>query len=768
MFFLVILHAKIIIMTRLIFFILIVLSSIICYSSVSLTYSNIIPTPAQSEILDGVFVFSPGTKIFVTDSVLRREAEVFNEFLEKYYGFSLEFTDVIPENNFINLLLINDFEDEAYRLDVLSDKIEILGQPAGVFYALQSFLQMLPPVIPDYAEIHCVKIYDYPRFKWRGMHLDVCRHFFSKEFIFKYLDYMATYRMNVFHWHLTEDQGWRIEIKKYPLLTEKGAWRKGTIIGHGGSADYLIDSIPHGGYYTQEDVREIVDYAAARHITVVPEIEMPGHAMAALYAYPHLSCSGEQKDVATKWGVFEHVFCTKDEVFEFLENVLTEVMELFPGEYIHIGGDECPKTAWKKCPVCQKRIRDEGLKDEYELQSYFIRRIESFINAKGRKLIGWDEILEGGLAPNAAVMSWRGTEGGIEAAKQGHYVVMTPGSHCYFDHYQGNPGNEPLAIGGYTTLEKVYSYEPIPAELSKDEQKFILGAQGNVWTEYMKTEEHVEYMIFPRMLALAEVVWSPSHKRDYGNFRNRVFKHFDYFDKRNINYAKSIFEIKINAVPDTINRKIMCEIIQEIELGDIYYRIDSGDFIKYYFPFLIDSSCVVKAILIGDEGRILYESDQNFEISKTSGAKISLENTPSEKYNYGGAYTLVNGISGMVPWNGIEWTGFLNNNLIAVIDFGQTERISRCEIHSLESPASWIHLPIEIRVYTSRKGKRFRLRRVIDREEIQEQGRIIYADFKPRKARYLKAEVIKKDIIPDGMQGAGHKAWLFVSLISAE
>ncbi len=755
-------------MIRLILLLFIVLNTVFCYSLGTLSYDNIIPKPVKIEKREGLFVFSQESKIFISDTILKKEAEVFNEFLQNYYGFSLEFTEEVPESNFINLSFDKNLDAEAYCIEISIDKIEISGQQSGVFYALQSFLQMLPLVIYDYAEIQCVKIFDYPRFKWRGMHLDVCRHFFPKEFIFRYLDYMAAYRMNVFHWHLTEDQGWRIEIKKYPLLTEKGAWRQGTIIGHAGSSDYEIDSVPHGGFYTQEDIREIVAYAAARHITIVPEIEMPGHAMAALHAYPHLSCSGEQKDVATKWGVFEHVFCTKDEVFEFLEDVLSEVMELFPGEYIHIGGDECPKTAWKKCPACQKRILDEGLKDEYELQSYFIRRIERFINSNGRKLIGWDEILEGGLAPNAAVMSWRGTEGGIEAAKQGHFVVMSPGSHCYFDHYQGNPANEPLAIGGYTTLEKVYSYEPVPSELTEYEQKFILGAQGNVWTEYMKTEKHVEYMIFPRMLALAEVVWSPADARDYEDFRARAIRHFDYFDKRNINYAKSIFEIKMNAVPDTVNRKIMLELSQEINAGDIYYRINDGDFIRYYFPFSIDSSCSVKAILIGNEGRILYESDQAFEISKTSGARISLKYPPSKKYNYGGAYTLVNGISGMVPWNGIEWLGFLNNNLIAVIDFGQKERISAVEIHSYESAASWIYLPEQVRVYTSRNGKRFRLRTVLDSKEILEQGRIINAEFKTRRAKYLKIEVIKKDLIPEGMQGAGHKSWLFISLISAE
>jgi hexosaminidase len=435
---------------------------------------------------------------------------------------------------------------EAYRLHISRRAIRITGgSPQGVFYGIQSLRQMLPPGIesPELTGTHLpltlprLMIEDYPAFSYRGMHLDVARHFFPVSFIKKYIDLMALHKMNNFHWHLTEDQGWRIEIKQYPLLTEVGAWRSETLIGHGGRPPFEFDGKPYGGYYTQEEIREVLAYAAERFVNVIPEIEMPGHATAALASYPHLGCTGGPYEVITRWGVFPDVFCAgNDAVFEFLENVLTEVADLFPSHFIHIGGDECPKTRWKECPQCQARIEEQGLADEYELQSYFIRRIENFLLGLGRNIIGWDEILEGGLAPNATVMSWRGTEGGIEAARLGQNAIMTPGSHCYFDHYQADPETQPLAIGGFTTLEKVYSYNPVPEELSREEARHILGAQGNVWTEYMKTPSHVEYMAYPRAIALAEVVWSPAGTRDYRDFLERLRWHRQRLDALNVNY----------------------------------------------------------------------------------------------------------------------------------------------------------------------------------------------------------------------------------------
>jgi len=438
--------------------------------------------------------------------------------------------------------------EEGYLLTVTPAQVKIKARTShGLFYGVQTLLQLLPPAIafedptlvPADVEwvIPAVRIEDYPRYEYRGMHLDVARHFFTVDFIKKYLDLMAMQKMNRFHWHLTEDQGWRIEIKQYPKLTEVGAWRDSTLIGHSGSGKY--DNIRYGGFYTHAEVKEIVQYANDRYITVIPEIEMPGHSSAALEAYPSLGCEPEKDyKVQSDWGVFEDIYCPSEETFTFLENVLTEVMDLFPSEYIHIGGDEAPKTAWENSELAQQVIKREGLEDEHELQSYFITRIEKFLNSKGRQIIGWDEILEGGLAPNATVMSWRGIEGGIEAAQQGHNVVMTPTSHVYLDYYQANPETEPLAIGGYTTLGKTYSYEPTPDTLTQEESKYILGAQGNVWTEYMHTGEKVEYMAYPRAVALAEVVWSPKEKRNWFSFWGRLQTHFQRLENMGVNAAE--------------------------------------------------------------------------------------------------------------------------------------------------------------------------------------------------------------------------------------
>jgi len=435
--------------------------------------------------------------------------------------------------------------------------------PTGIFYALQTLYQLLPADIygknrSDIKkwEIPCVNIEDAPRFSYRGLHLDVCRHFFPVEFIKKYIDAMAIHKLNRFHWHLTDDQGWRIEIKKYPLLTEIGSQRPETLIGHYyENMPQQFDNKTYGGYYTQDEAREIVKYAASKFITVIPEIEMPGHAMAAIAAYPYLSCTQKPLNVATKWGVFDDVFCTRETNFTFLEDVLSEIMAIFPSEYIHIGGDECPKTRWKNCPDCQARIKKLKLKDEHELQSYFIQRIEKFVNAQGRKIIGWDEILEGGLAPNATVMSWRGIDGGIAAAKSGHNVIMTPMSHCYFDFYQAEPATEPTAIGGYVPLIKVYDFEPVPKVLTAEEAKYIIGAQANVWTEYITSASHVEYMAYPRASALSEVLWTNPENKNWTRFSANMLNAFDRFKALDINASKAFFDInaKVSAIPSNMS-----------------------------------------------------------------------------------------------------------------------------------------------------------------------------------------------------------------------
>jgi hexosaminidase len=406
-------------------------------------------------------------------------------------------------------------------------------------------------------QIPAVSIQDAPRFAYRGLHLDVARHLFPLEFIKKYIDYIALHKMNYFHWHLTDDQGWRIEIKKYPALMSVGAYRNGTIVGRfPGKGN---DNTQYGGYYTQDEVKEIVQYAADRYITVVPEIEMPGHASAAIAAYPWLSCfpdkptviprteaatGGNQgiKKVQETWGVFDDVFCAgNDSTFLFLQNVLEEVLPLFPSKHIHVGGDESPKTHWKKCPRCQARIKAESLKDEHQLQSYFIQRMEKYLNDKGRTLIGWDEILEGGLAPNAVVMSWRGEKRGIAAAKQKHFVIMTPGKPVYFDHTQSKK-EDSVTIGGYNPLESVYAYEPVPKELKKDDAKYVMGAQANLWTEYIKHPAKVEYMIFPRLSALSEVLWSPKEKKNWKDFEKRLQLQFKRYDLWKANYSREYFK----------------------------------------------------------------------------------------------------------------------------------------------------------------------------------------------------------------------------------
>jgi hexosaminidase len=435
----------------------------------------------------------------------------------------------------ITLVLDRAYPDpggEGYRLVVTEGAVSIRARrPAGLFYGVETLRQLLRPD----GTIPAVTITDAPRFRWRGMHLDVGRHWFPVDFVKRYIDLMARYKLNTFHWHLTEDQGWRIEIRRYPRLTEVGACRAETLVQKNFNP-YVGDGKPYCGFYTQADIREVVRYAQARHITVVPEIEMPGHSVAALASYPELGCGPGPYDVWTRWGVNENIYCPGEATFRFLENVLDEVLELFPSKFIHVGGDEAPKGEWHRSPMVQQLMYRQKLKDEAALQSWFIRRIDRFLTARGRRMVGWDEILEGGLAPGATVMSWRGVQGGIEAATAGHDVVMTPTMYLYFDYYQGDPATEPLAIGGSVPLPLVYSYEPVPPELTPAQARHILGAQGNVWTEYMPTSAQVEYMAFPRMLALAEVVWSPKAARDWGSFQARLPQRLDELQRLGVNF----------------------------------------------------------------------------------------------------------------------------------------------------------------------------------------------------------------------------------------
>jgi hexosaminidase len=531
---------------RILSFLFVTLSIWSCKPSIENPISNVdelglIPQVQSIKFEKGAFQFDKSSS-FVFENEAEQNLKIWIDALDM--SNPIISLDKANSNNKIEFILVeaDSLHPSAYFLDIRPENISIKAKTAqGFFYALQTFRQLLPDTLSSTESyiLPALSIYDFPKFEWRGAHLDVCRHFFDKAFIKKYIDQLAKHKMNTFHWHLTEDQGWRIEIKKYPLLTSIGSKRKETIVEKNFDP-FVGDNTAYGGFYTQDDIKEIVAYAAERFVTVVPEIEMPGHSLAVLAAYPELACTDGPFEVGTKWGVYDDVYCAgNDSVFAFLEDVLDEVVALFPSKFIHIGGDESPKTRWEVCDKCQARMKAESLKDEHELQSYFIRRIENYLLTKNRDIIGWDEILEGGLAPQATVMSWRGEAGGIEAAKQGHKVIMTPGQPCYFDHYQSeDKDSEPLAIGGFNSVEAVYNYKPIPEELPVENQKYILGAQANVWTEYMPNAEHVEYMVFPRLCALSEVVWTAEKEKDFANFSTRLEHHKLRLQSWGVNYRK--------------------------------------------------------------------------------------------------------------------------------------------------------------------------------------------------------------------------------------
>ena len=518
---------------------------------------RVVPWPQRVDARPGAFTVNAGTRLVLSDPAspeLRAVAAFLSDYIRSAVGAKVSVSDSSDSlaqagRNAIALQLRADaaVPAEGYRLSVTPDSVTLTAsKPAGLFHGVQTLRQLLPVRGEGGSAIPAVEIEDAPRFAYRGMHLDVGRHFFPASFVKRYVDLLAMYKFNTFHWHLTEDQGWRIQIKRYPRLTEVGGCRKETQVAKHRDP-FVGDGTRYCGYYTQDEVRDVVAYAAARHVTILPEIEMPGHSVAAITAYPELGCRATAPEVRTKWGISDDILCPTEETFAFLEGVLTEVMELFPGERIHIGGDEAPKQAWQESPAAQAVIRREGLKDEHELQSYFVRRIEKFLNAHGRRLVGWDEIVEGGLSPTATVMYWRdrpdagvGVQGGIDparvAVKQGNSVIMTPNQTLYFDRYQADSAGEPLAIGGLATLRQVYDYDPIPSDFGPEEAKRVLGAQANVWTEYMATPEHVEYMVLPRMIALAEVVWSPREARDWDSFTRRLPAQLKRLDALGVKY----------------------------------------------------------------------------------------------------------------------------------------------------------------------------------------------------------------------------------------
>ncbi|WP_124641056.1 glycoside hydrolase family 20 protein [Amniculibacterium aquaticum] len=728
--------------------------------------NELIPQPKSLILEKGELKF--GENWLINAKEFPKEAQYLEDFLKQNFKFNVEQTS-FSANGIPNVVLKSNtkLKEDFYTLTVGKTVVIEARDGKGIFYGIQTLIQLIHENLSK-GQMQYLKIEDRPDFQWRGMHLDCSRHFFSKDFVKKYIDFIAMYKMNTFHWHLTDDQGWRIEIKKYPKLTEVGAWRNGSMIG--AYSEQKFDNERYGGYYTQEEIKEIVKYAADRHVNIVPEIEMPGHAVAAIASYPELGCTGKQIPVENKWGVFENVFCPKEETFKFLEDVLTEVIALFPSKTIHIGGDECPKENWKKCAHCQELIKKFNLKDEHGLQSYFIQRIEKFLNGKGREIIGWDEILEGGLAPNAAVMSWRGFEGGIEAAKQKHNVVMTPGDFCYFDHYQGDAKNEPLAFGGNTTVEKVYSFNPIPKELKEDEKKYILGAQANLWTEYILDSKHVEYMVFPRIAALSEVLWGK--KSSYDEFQKRLFRHFSLLQLLGINYSKSIFEVTGKSLVNETGNPVVFALKGFDGAHGIYYTLDGSEpnlnSIKYISPFPINKSSTVQAAYF-ENGKIKSKVfSQKIKVSKSTGKKVVLENEPSEKYFGIGAQTLTDGIEGVAAKFRNDWLGFTGKDAVATIDFGGKTNFSTVKTNFVKSNENWIHLPQSVQLFVSDDGIHFNKIKEIPNADIVKANGQLNINIGNQNARFIKMLATNTTKIPDGFAGAGYPAWLFVDEVSVD
>lgn len=587
---------------------------------------NIIPQPVSMQIAEGSFTLTPQTSINVVKGAndLAPACTFFSKLVEGSFGCPLTVTEGEAQSGAINIQVDPSLKKEAYLLNVSDKSVDIKGGSSqAVFYAFQSLRQMMPAGIEkgdktSSIELQNVNIADEPRFAYRGMMLDVCRHIFTPDSVKMFIDMLAMHKLNRFHWHLTDDQGWRIEIKKYPELTQSGSQRKETVIGKN-TGKY--DGKPYGGYFTQDQIKDIVKYAADRYITVIPEIELPGHAVAALTSYPSLGCKGGPYEVMKEWGISDEVFCAgNDKTFEFLQNVLDEVIPLFPSEYIHIGGDECPKTAWKKCPKCQARIKKEKLKNEYELQSYFVHRIENYVNSKGKKIIGWDEILEGGISKTATIMSWRGTKGGIEAAKLGNEVIMAPNNYVYFDYYQSRDiANEPFGIGGYVPVEKVYSLNPTQG-LSAEEAKMVKGVQANMWSEYIKTFSHAQYMTLPRMAALSEVAWTPNEQKNYNCFVKRAFTLTDRYEALGYNYAKHILAVNGETATDSVNNRVKLTLFPQPAGVEIRYTTDGStpdlNAPLYTNPVDLTGNCEVKAQMFRNGKAVGKEFHQKIELKK--------------------------------------------------------------------------------------------------------------------------------------------------------
>ncbi len=751
------------------------------YRVVPLPHSISVNANAENE----GFRILPSTKIAYnkSDRAQKRNAELLADYIAELTGQRLQITTKRPKANAIILTadLPND-NAEAYELGVDANRIIINGaSAAGTFRGIQTLRKSVggPVAEGDELKFPAATVSDYPEFGYRGMHLDVSRHFVTADSVKRYLDILALHNINRLHWHLTDDQGWRLEIKKHPRLTEIGSKRAKTVIGKNWGT---FDNIPHEGYYTQDQVRDIIQYAADRHITIIPEIDLPGHMMGVLSAYPELGCTGGPYEVWPTWGVSEEVLCVgNDKTLELIDDVLNEVVDLFPSEYVHVGGDECPKVRWKECPKCQARIKELGIKgddkhsaEEY-LQSYVINRAEKLLNKRGRKMIGWDEILEGGLSPNATVMSWRGEEGGREAVRQGHDAIMVPNNYFYFDYYQTeDTSEEPLAIGGCVTVPHVYSYNPRPEGLTPEEQSHILGIQANVWTEYMKNFRHIEYMVLPRMAALSEVQWSDPASKDYTDFTNRLLNLMKIYDLEHYNYARHLFDVRAEFTPDTATGNV---IVTLHTMGDTpaYYTLDGSKpttaSTLYTGPFAINSDCTLTAAAFPDGVRT-HAITQDFHFNKATNRAITLLTPTHSNYTYGGAPTLVDGIRGVGNIRTGRYLGFNNNDLEAIIDLGSEQELSKLTVSTYVDRDDWVFNARGLKFLVSADGKEFIEVAAEEYEPATQDSpkgiQVHTLTFDPVKARYAKVIAVSEKQLPEWHGGHPAPAFLFVDEIAID
>ena len=760
-------------------------AGLIMFSCTEVKEANyqIIPMPLDIQLAEqGMFILTEGTPVIYPEgnAKMQNNANFLAEYVKEKTGITLAPTAGTDGKGIILKVEENKEKPEGYSLKVSADNVIICGgSEAGVFYGIQTLRKSLPVAQGGKVALPAVEINDAPRFNYRGGMLDVARHYFTLDSLKRYIDLLAMHNINRFHWHLSEDQGWRIEIKSRPLLTEKGSMRKQTVIGRN-SGKY--DGKPYGGFYTQEEAREIVAYAADRYITVIPEIDMPGHMMGALHAYPELGCTGGPYDVWCQWGVSEEGLCAgNDATLKFIEDVLGEIVQIFPSEYIHVGGDECPKTRWKICPKCQARIKALGIKgdekhtaEEY-LQSFVINHAEKFLNSKGRQMIGWDETLEGGLAPNATVMSWRGEGGGIEAARQKHNVIMTPNTYLYFDYYQTKDTEyEPLAIGGYLPLERVYSYEPMPKALSAEEQKYIVGVQANLWAEYITTFSQAEYMLLPRLAALSEIQWSSADKKNYECFLSRLPRMVQLYDVKQYNYATHAFDITANLVPDS-NEGVLKVSFKTIDNCPIHYTLDGSEPTAssplYKDTLKITEACTISAVGIRPTGKSRVFTEK-LNIHKATFKPITLMQPSSRGYTFGGAGTLLDGLKGQFNYKTSHWIGFQGNDVEAVIDMKEPTEVSSVSVSTLVEKGDWIFGARTFAVYTSEDGKDFK---EVACEEYPamtlDNPNQIYEHtlkFNPVSTRYLKVFVQSEHSMPLWHGSNGAPAFIFIDEIVVE